>query len=282
MSSRRSAVLSITAARRNAYLFVLAATSVAVLVTLLATRWLEDFPLLILLTAVMASALHGGTGPGLLATAISGAAIFAATHLLATRFAIPPVNASDEVVRLVIFLFVATGFTFLAGARQRAERERDLLLVREQAARAEAEAANGAKDRFLAAVSHELRNPLAAILSWASLMRSTTLDDRTLRHGLEAIDRNARSQARLIGDLLDVSRIVAGKLRLAPSPVDLAPVIEAALDTVAHAAEGKRIDVDVALDPDTGRVHGDPRTACSRSCGTYSRTRSSSRPREGG
>jgi signal transduction histidine kinase len=258
MSWKRSTVHSITASHRTRYAFAVAAICVAVPITLLATRWLEDFPLLILITAVMASALRGGTGPGLLATALSGLAIFGATHFLARRFAIPPVNAGGEVVRLVIFLVVATGISLLAGARQRAEGERDLLLVREKTARAEAEAANGAKDRFLAAVSHELRTPLAAILSWASLLRGTAGCDETIRRALDAIERNAKSQARLVDDLLDVSRIVAGKLRLETRPTNLVPIIEAAVATLASAADAKHIRLHAAIDPDTGLVWGDP------------------------
>ena len=247
-----------TAARSTDYAFAIAATTVAALITLLATRWLEDFPLLILVTAVMASALRGGTGPGFLATALSGVAIFSATHFLASRFAIPPVNAGDEVLRLVIFLFVATGISLLAGARRRAECERDELLVREQAARGEAEAANAAKDRFLAAVSHELRNPLAAILSWASLLRGARVDDGTMRRAVDATERNARCLARLVDDLLDVSRIVTGKFRLEAHATQVVPVVEAAIETVAPAADSKHIAVDRAIDPQVGLVWADP------------------------
>jgi signal transduction histidine kinase len=239
------------------YLFAIAATGLAVLLTLLLTRWLEDFPLLILLTAVMASSLRGGTGPGLLATALSGCAILGATHFLATAFAIPRVNLSDEVVRLIILLSVASGISALAGARRRAERERDVLLIRERAAREQAEDASWAKDRLLATVSHELRNPLAAILGWASLRRDCTLDEHT-RRACRAIERHAKMQARLTDDLLDVSRFAAGKLQLDVRPLDLVPVIEAALDVVRPAAEAKRVQVHIALDPTTGFVNGDP------------------------
>jgi signal transduction histidine kinase/CheY-like chemotaxis protein len=243
---------------RRHYVFAIAATGLAVLGTLVVTRWLEDFPLLILLTAVMVSSLHGGAGPGLVATALSGLAILGATHFLATDFQIPRVNLGDEVVRLIIFLFVASGISTLAGARRRAERERDSLLVREQAARERAEEASWAKDRFLATVSHELRNPLAAILSWASLLRRGAVDGQRARRGLEAIERSAKMQARLIDDLLDVSRIVAGKLKLDVRSTDLVPVIASALDTVRPAAEAKHLQLDVALDPATGLVKGDP------------------------
>jgi signal transduction histidine kinase len=239
------------------YLFATAATCLAVLVTLLLTRWLEDFPLLILLTAVMASSSRGGAGPGLLATALSGFAILGATHFLATVFEIPRVNLGDEVVRLIIFLFVASGISVLAGARRRAERERDLWLVRERTARKQAEDASLAKDRLLATVSHELRNPLAAILSWASLLRDRALDEHA-RRAFGAIERNAKMQARLTDDLLDVSRFAAGKLRLDVRPLDLVPVIEAALEIVRPAAEAKRVRFHIALDPATGLVNGDP------------------------
>lgn len=258
MSWKRSAALSIGSVISAEYVFAIAVTCVAVLITLLATQWLEDFPLLILVTAVMASALRGGTGPGLVATALSGLAIFVAAHFLASRFAIPPVNAGDEIVRLVIFLVVATGISLLAGARQRAERERDELLVREKLARQEAQAANIAKDRFLAAVSHELRNPLAAILSWTSLLRATSGEDATIRRALEATERNTKSLARLVEDLLDVSQIVAGKFRLEARAIDLVPVVDAALETVAAAAESKHITLDRVLDPGTGVVWADP------------------------
>jgi signal transduction histidine kinase len=206
----------------------------------------------------MASGLRGGAGPGLVATGLAGLAILGATHFLAATFHIPRVNLGDEVVRLIIFLLVASGISALAGARRRAERERDALLVRERLAREQAEEASLAKDRFLATVSHELRNPLAAILSWASLVRGGAADEERVRRAFQAIERNAKLQARLVDDLLDVSRIAAGKLELNVGPVDLAPVILAALDTVRPAAEAKQVSLEVALDPATGLVRGDP------------------------
>ena len=258
MSWKPLAERIVVPARSQRYTFAVCVTSIAVVVTLLVTPWLEDFPLLILLTAVMASALWGGSGPGLVGTSLSGIAMFGATRFLASRFSIPPVNAGAEVVRLVIFLLVATGIALLAGARERVERERDALLVRERTARAEAETANGAKDRFLAAVSHELRNPLGAILSWASVASAAPAADDTVRRALEAIERNARSQRRLIDDLLDISRIVAGRLSLSRRPVELFGVIQAALETVRHVAEGKGVHVSLELDPRTVVVRGDP------------------------
>jgi len=141
--------------------------------------------------------------------------------------------------------------------RKRAEEERELLLAREREARAEAEAANRIKDEFLATVSHELRTPLTAILGWATMLRAGGLDEPTLARSLEIIERNGRAQAQLIEDLLDVSRIVSGKLRLDVQPVDLVSVIGAAVDSVCPAADAKEIRLRMVMDPAAGPVRGD-------------------------
>ncbi len=130
-----------------------------------------------------------------------------------------------------------------------AEQERSRLLVLEQEARRQAEEANRLKDEFLATLSHELRTPLNAILGWGQVLRSGKLDAATAERALETIERNARSQAQLIADLLDISRIITGKLRLDPKPVELPRIIEAALDSARPAAEAKGIHLDVFLDP---------------------------------
>jgi signal transduction histidine kinase len=140
---------------------------------------------------------------------------------------------------------------------EREAEERQRLLVRERAARAEAEEANRLKDEFLATVSHELRTPLTAIIGWAHMLRQQGLDEPTALRGLETIERNAKAQAQLIEDLLDVSRIVTGKLRLSIAPVDLASVVNAAVDSVQLAAESKGIRFEVALDPPARQVSGD-------------------------
>jgi signal transduction histidine kinase/CheY-like chemotaxis protein len=115
------------------------------------------------------------------------------------------------------------------------------------------------KDEFLATVSHELRTPLNAITGWSHILRrDENLDEDTRRRGLDAIARNASAQAQLISDLLDVSRIVAGKLRLDVRPVDVSAVIETALDTVRPAAEAKEIRLEAIADPEAGPVSGDP------------------------
>ncbi|MEQ8963229.1 MAG: ATP-binding protein, partial [Coleofasciculus sp. C2-GNP5-27] len=129
-----------------------------------------------------------------------------------------------------------------------AEAERNQLLVQAQEARAEAEAASRTKDEFLAIVSHELRSPLNAILGWAKLLRIRQLDEQKTNRALETIERNAQAQAQLIDDLLDISRIIRGNIRLNICPTNLVSVIEAALDTVRPTATDKQIQMDSRLD----------------------------------
>lgn len=141
--------------------------------------------------------------------------------------------------------------------RRQAEAERARLLLAEQEARADAELANRTKDEFLATLSHELRTPLNAILGWAQLLRLGKLPEEDMVHGLETIERNAKVQAQLIEDLLDLSRIISGKLRLDMRPIDLPTVIEAALDSVRPAAEAKGIHLLPLLDASASPVLGD-------------------------
>ncbi|HEY9634610.1 MAG TPA: PAS domain S-box protein [Coleofasciculaceae cyanobacterium] len=141
--------------------------------------------------------------------------------------------------------------------RKQAEEERNQLLGREQAARAEAEAANRIKDEFLAVLSHELRTPLNPILGWSKLLQSRKLDEATTARALETIERNAQLQTQLIEDLLDVSRILQGKLSLNVCAVDLAPTIEAALETVRLSAQAKMIQIQTQLESTVGQVLGD-------------------------
>jgi PAS domain S-box-containing protein len=141
--------------------------------------------------------------------------------------------------------------------QKRAETEREQLLAREQAAREAAEAANRIKDEFLAVVSHELRSPLNPILGWSKLLRSRQLDEQKTDRALEVIERNAQMQAQLINDLLDVSRILRGKLSLDTKPVDLVTTIQAAMETVRLAAAAKSIQINTQFEPDVGQVAGD-------------------------
>jgi PAS domain S-box-containing protein len=125
-------------------------------------------------------------------------------------------------------------------------------------ARRELEAAGRAKDDFLATMSHELRSPLNAILGWASILLHKTHDEAKLAHGLEVIERNAHAQERLVGDLLDMSRIVSGKLRLSMRRMDVGAVVRAAADVVRPAAESKGVMLALNLDPSVGFSVGDP------------------------
>jgi signal transduction histidine kinase len=138
------------------------------------------------------------------------------------------------------------------------KREREDLAKRERAALAEAANANRLKDDFLSTLSHELRSPLNAIVGWSELLKLGSLDEDETREGIDAIERNAKLQAQLISDLLDVSRITSGKLRLAIEPVDLAKVLEEAWDSVAPAAEAKGVELLQDIDPHAGMVSGDP------------------------
>jgi signal transduction histidine kinase len=145
-----------------------------------------------------------------------------------------------------------------AVARGLLEKERSQLLARERAARAQAEEANRAKDEFLAIVSHELRTPLSAMLGWSRMLATDKLDPETVKRGIEAIERNARAQTQLIGDLLDISRITTGKLHLNARPLKLDPIISGVLDAMSPAAQAKQISLQMKLAEDAGLISGDP------------------------
>lgn len=233
---------------RRCVVAVGAAAAAVLLRAALDPLWGSKLPLLTFGGAVMVSAWFGGLWPGLLTTALCALAIdyfwMAPTGSLA-------VADTGDIVALALFLLIGLLISGLnealhiarrrleaaareaeghAAERLRAEEERNLLLVKERAARQEAEEANRAKDEFLAILSHELRTPLQSMLGWLALLRSGRLEARAARRALETIDGNTRTQAQLIGDLLDVSRILAGKLRLDRRPVNLVRVVEAAID----------------------------------------------------
>lgn len=143
------------------------------------------------------------------------------------------------------------------GELKRSQEVRGQLLQREQRARAEAEAANRIKDEFLATLSHELRTPLTSLLGWACLLRGSSVDETLRAKGIEAIERNAKVQARLIDDLLDVSRIISGKLNLQVRPLDVSNSIEAAIAVVRPAANAKAIGLVYKKLPSIGAISGD-------------------------
>jgi signal transduction histidine kinase/ActR/RegA family two-component response regulator len=182
------------------------------------------------------------------------------------------VNHDGLATLVVIATFGVLGFALLASlfnARLQANArvlkisqdtaaERQNLLTRERAARDEAERLSALKDEFLATLSHELRTPLNAILGWASMLQRGVRDEETLKRGLETIERNARAQGQLIDDLLDMSRIISGNLRLDVQLIEPEKIVEAALGTVHPAAVAKRLDLRVDVARGLGLVLADP------------------------
>ncbi|HEV2292529.1 MAG TPA: PAS domain S-box protein [Tepidisphaeraceae bacterium] len=142
--------------------------------------------------------------------------------------------------------------------RRRIAEERAQLLEAERSARLEAERTSRMKDEFLATLSHELRTPLNAILGWSQILASGSRDEQDLAEGLRTIERNARAQTQIIEDLLDMSRIISGKVRLDVQRVDLAAVVQDAVATAKPSADAKGIRLQTVLDPHAGPVSGDP------------------------
>jgi len=161
-----------------------------------------------------------------------------------------PVFEGDRIAGAVLVVSDIT-------ASKEAEAERARLLDNEQRLRAEAEEANRLKDDFLATLSHELRTPLTAVLGWARLLGSGELDAQSAARAVEVIERNAEAQKQLIDDILDVSRIITGKLALESAPVEPAAVVAAAVESVRPAAQAKRITLNVLAHEETGLVSGD-------------------------
>ncbi|WP_437617896.1 hybrid sensor histidine kinase/response regulator [Sorangium sp. So ce1151] len=191
----------------------------------------------------------------------------ATPHARSSQEAIGTLRAAGNLTvleRPVRELTLVTAVQAALRARKRQCELRDLI-ARERAARKAAEAAQDVaedavriKDAFLATVSHELRNPLNAILLWTRLLGSGQVDALKMQQGLQAVERSARAQSQLVEDLLDVSRMMAGKLHLSPRDTDLAQVAAAAVDTVRPAAEAKRIQLEAAHDAQVGLVRVDP------------------------
>ncbi len=168
------------------------------------------------------------------------------------------VSISTVTLLVIVCLVLALGldrrFRLQRSALERAEQEQH----KARASLSEVEAASHLKDEFLATVSHELRNPLAPILTWTQLLRSGTLDPERAQRALEVIERNVMSQVQLIDDLVDVSRVVSGKFRLEVRPIELAPVIRIAADAQGPASQAKQIQMQLRLEEYAGRISGDP------------------------
>jgi signal transduction histidine kinase len=169
----------------------------------------------------------------------------------AQDFLTKPVASEELRARVANFVMLKRTRDVLQGALS--SQSRDLATLADELA-----AANRGKDEFLAVLSHELRTPLMPILSWSFLLREGQLDAPAMKRALEAIERNAKLQARIVEDLLDVSRAIKGKLRLNVQPIVLDPVIQAAIESVRPAAEAKGIALDARLDLEMGPISGDP------------------------
>jgi PAS domain S-box-containing protein len=164
----------------------------------------------------------------------------------------------DEAGNLIGYVKVARGGDEEAAARKRAEEEREEDLERERTARSESEDASRMKDEFIALISHELRSPLNAILGWTRILRQGRPDEELYQRATEIIERSARMQSQLIDDLMDTARIVRGKVKLEVQPVNLAPLIERAMDVVRPAADAKGITLDAILAREADQITGDP------------------------
>jgi PAS domain S-box-containing protein len=163
-----------------------------------------------------------------------------------------PIRAADGALIGIVLVFRD------ASDRRETERHRHAMLQSEQDARREAETLSRSKDEFVATVSHELRTPLNAIFGWVRLLRSGSLNEAQREHALEVVERNTRAQAQLIEDLLDMSRVVTGNLRLEMRRVELANVVRTAVESVKPAAEAKELVVTLELDRRVGPISGDP------------------------
>jgi PAS domain S-box-containing protein len=141
--------------------------------------------------------------------------------------------------------------------RKHVEQERERLLLQEKRAREEAEAASRMKDEFLATISHELRTPLTSILGWATMLTGGLLSETQTRHALDVIEQSAKSQVRLVDDILDTSRIITGRLKLDAHPIDIEQVLQAAVDVIRPAADAKRITLRTVVDDHGSLVFGD-------------------------
>jgi signal transduction histidine kinase/AmiR/NasT family two-component response regulator len=248
--------MSALPSKSSQYFVAIAATAVVFTARFLLNSALGDVaPLLMFTLSVMVAAWHGGLGPGLLATALGA--------LLGDYFFIEPfysfrIYSGAELIEEVLFLGIGIAISILSQARLSLLAFRQRLLASERDARMAAEDANRLKDEFLSTVSHELRTPLTAINGWALMLRAGRLDGAQSARALETIVRSAKSQNQLIDDLLDVSRIITGRMRLDVAPLNLGSVIKAAVETVRPAAEAKGIRLSAQLDPAADAISGDP------------------------
>ena len=226
----------------------------ALALSLFLSNWIEPGATPLFLAAVAVAAWRGGKYPSLLATAL---VVFAIDF-----FFLPPLRAFEpsfeNAVNATVFVAVALLISWIDNERKRVIRERDRLLESEHDARRRAEDANRDKDVFLAMVTHDLRSPLNAISGWTQLLKNESLDCEQQRHALQIIERNCLAQARLIEDLLDVSRIRTGKFSFDLQPVDLCSVVDEAIEAATTTIAAKRIRLEKHFDEQIGLVECDP------------------------
>jgi signal transduction histidine kinase/CheY-like chemotaxis protein len=203
-------------------------------------------------TRVLSQRLHGHLLP--LPTGVSGSGF---AEMQQTARISPLIGADGRIIGTLTVIEDVTERVTREAELQAQVDARTQALAREKAAREEAEEANRLKDEFLATVSHELRTPLTSILGWSNMLLAGRLEGEAHDRALDIIHRNAQSQNQLISDLLDVSRIISGKLRLDLRTVELPAVIEAAVEATRPAAEAKGIRLTTALDPRSGPINGD-------------------------
>ena len=241
--------------RWRGYLIALLLTSLAIL-TSLTMQAMTGGRVVIMpfFPAVIAVALYAGVGP-----AVSCAVTTIIVALIAWRGSGGNAQwlGTSDVWALVTFALSAGLIIAIAERLRRAEQRRATLFTLERQAREEAERVGRMKDEFLATLSHELRNPLSAIVGWAQVLHTQPLPPQVVR-GLETIERNARAQTRIIDDLLDMSRIVAGTTRLDVRPVDLQRIVDAAISPMHPAANAKQIVIERISDGTTTTARCDP------------------------
>ena len=236
----------------SAVVLPIVATLIAHAIALMLRSLGGEQVLFLFVPAVMAASWYGGRLGGFVATATS--------VLLIGAFLLDPtwpawLAQPGDIAQLALFAGVATTVTLLTADRRRAERERERALREAEAARHDAEISSRLKDQFLATLSHELRTPLNAVLGWAHMLASNEVDGAKVPAALASIERNAYAQKQLVDDLLDVSAIISGRLRLAPHEIDLAEVVRGAVDSVRLSFDARHHRVHQQLDP--VRIIGD-------------------------
>jgi signal transduction histidine kinase/CheY-like chemotaxis protein len=235
------------------YVLAVGIVGVATLLRFVADPAIHDqIPYFIYVAAVAVATWSCGVDGGIFSAILSG---FVGNYFfVAPRYELIP--QGEDWIAMAMFVVVAFGLVWQVGRWKRAERvlQGQARVLRQQAddlrvLHAEAERLNRVKDEFLATLSHELRTPLNAILGWACMLSDGRLDGQRQKDAVMAILRNAQAQSHMVNDILDVSRIISGKLRLAVRPVDLAGVVSSAVDMIRPAAEAKHIRISTALTP---------------------------------